>query len=127
VMGKMSDVEEMLKKEDYSKYFRHSEYPFRDSWYNSLVKMHEKRGKPWTTEGWFSDRVFWSSFLDQAWPWIPMLVFLYVFYWMTGWIYDHYGTARTVIFVAVMMLFRVNALIRQVTFTNKILKKNFGE
>ena len=108
--------------EEYEAELRRSEFPMRDAFYNWIVTAYAKRGKKWTTKGIFSDRVFFSALFDQAWPWVPMLLFIYVFYWVTGWVYDRYGLARAVMFMAVMMLFRLNVLIRQVTFTNKLLK-----
>jgi len=107
------------KKQDYSQYLRESEYPARDKFYNWLVRTHEKRGKPWTTAGWFSDEFFWSFFLDYVWAWVPSLLFLYVTYYLATFMYDKYGLFRGVAVLVVMALLRVNTLIRKVDYIRR--------
>lgn len=114
--------EKFVLPKEYEVEMRRSEYSFRDSVYNAMLTAHAKRGKPWTTSGFFNDRLFWNFLLDEVWAWVPSLLFIYVMYFVASWTYDHYGVYRAVILIAVMMAFRLNVLIRQVTFTNKLLK-----
>lgn len=112
--------------DEYKVHLRHSEYPFRDAIYNWLVTKHAQKGKSWSTEGFFSDRVFWNATLDQVWPWVPVLLFIYLVYFLASWTFDNYGMFKAILVVAVMVIIRVNALVRQVTYTNKILKEKLG-
>ena len=112
--------------EEYKKELRLSPFPFRDAVYNAILTLHAKRGKPWTTQGFFSDRMFWTALLDQLWPWIPSIVFIYLMYLVAGYTYDHYGLFRGVTVVAVMCIIRLNSLVRQVTYSNKLLEQQVG-
>jgi len=109
--------------QEYEKELRSSEFPFRDAIYNWFVTTYAKRGKPWTTKGFFSDKVFFNALLDQVWPWVPTLLFIYLVYFLATWTYDHYGIFRAICVLTVMCIIRVNALVRQVTYTNKLLKE----
>lgn len=118
----MSDKEFILP-EEYRKELRHSPFPFRDAIYNALVKQHAKRGKSWTTSGFFSDKVFWSATLDQCWPWVPTLAFLYLMYFLANFTYVHYGIFKAATVLVVMATIRLNALVRQQAYTNRLLKE----
>jgi hypothetical protein len=109
--------------EEYVKHLRVSAYPFRDAIYNALVKLHARKGKPWTTEGFFSDKLFWNTFLDQVWSWIPSLAFIYLMYIVATYTFDKYGLFRAVTVIAVLVLVRVNSVIRQISLTNRLLAK----
>lgn len=118
----MSDKEFILP-EEYRKELRNSPFPFRDAIYNAMVKAHAKRGKPWTTEGLFSDKVFWNFGLDQIWSWVPSLIFIYLMYWISAYTYDHFGLFKAATVLVVMMTLRLNALVRQQSYTNRLLKE----
>jgi len=109
--------------EEYQKEIRHSEFPMRDVVYNWLVAKYAKKGKVWTTKGIFSDRVFFNALLDQAWPWVPTLLFIYVVYFLASWAFSRYGIFKAILVVAVMVIIRINALVRQVSYTNRLLKE----
>jgi len=108
---------------EYEKELRSTPFPFRDAVYNAILTQHAKRGKSWTTRGFFSDKLFWTALLDQVWPWVPSLLFIYAMYIIAAYTYDHYGLFKAVTVIAVMGLIRLNALVRQVSYTNRILKE----
>jgi len=114
---------EFVLPQEYEKELRSSEFPFRDAIYNWLVTAHAKKKKPWTTKGFFSDKVFWNVALDQVWSWVPSLAFLYLMYFLASYTYSHYGLFKAATVLVVMATIRLNALVRQVTYTNRLLKE----
>jgi len=125
ILGNSSEKkkEEFILPEEYRKELRSSPYPFRDAIYNWLVTQHAKRGKSWTTTGFFSDKVWWSFGLDQIWSWVPSLAFLYLMYYLANYTYVNYGLFKAATVLVVMATIRVNALVRQVAYTNRLLKE----
>jgi hypothetical protein len=103
---------------DNSAFLRTTEYPRRDAIYNWLVRRYGKLGHPWQK----SDKIVFGGFLDYVWPWIPDLFFVYVMYFILKWTYTLYGTERLFMLAVVMVLFRLNALIRAQKHTNALLK-----
>jgi hypothetical protein len=102
---------------DNSVHYRRTAYPRRDAVFNYVVKMYEKKGKVWQT----SDDLVFGGFLYFWWDWFTVVMFLWFVYFVATWTYDRHGLFRGVAVIAVMALLRINALIREVRRTNKIL------
>ena len=116
-------MSEFALSDEYKQHLRNTEFPIRDAIYNWLIVKHAKKNKPWTTTGFFSDKIFWSAALDQAWPWVPTLLFIYFVYFIATFFYDHYGIFRAICVLTVMCIIRINALVRQTSYTNRLLKE----
>jgi hypothetical protein len=107
--------------------FRQTEYPFRDKIFNNIVRRHlsdgkKKKGLPWTK----SDDFVWGGSIYVVWDFIPQLLFLFFVYYIVNMTYDHYGWFKAITVLGVMVLIRVNSLIRQQQTTNRFLKKMQG-
>jgi hypothetical protein len=103
---------------DNSEHFRNTEYHLRDKVYNWLVRRYGQKGNVWQT----SDTVVWQGAIYHVWPWIPALLFIYVTYFIANWTYEHYGMFRALTVLAVMMLIRVNTLVRKLDQLIRVMK-----
>jgi hypothetical protein len=90
----------------------------RDKVFNFLVKRYEKKNHVWK---WHDDFIF-GGFIYYIWDWIPMLLYIYVTYLVVNYTYGRYGWFRGILVLGVMVLIRINALIRKVDLTNRLLK-----
>lgn len=103
---------------DNSHFLKKTEYPGRDAIYNWLVKKYERKGKHWKK----SDSAVFGGFLYYVWDFVPSLLFIWFTWWLVMLSYDHYGEFHAFVTLGIMLLFRLNALLRQVTMTNRLLK-----
>ena len=102
---------------DNREFFKDTAYPGRDWVYNKIVKRYGDKGNAWTT----SDTVIWSGFLYYVVDYLFAIAFIALIYYVVNWTYGKYGIARAGMVFGVMLLWRINVLIRQATHTNRLL------
>jgi hypothetical protein len=93
---------------DNAEFYEHSEFPRRDKIYNAIVARYGKKGNRWSK----SDTFVWKGFIYHIWDYFWMVVFIYIIYWAANALYDHYGMWRAISFIFVVILIRINMLIR---------------
>jgi hypothetical protein len=103
---------------DNSAHFKHTEYKFRDSLYNAIVRRYGAKGNAWQK----SDTFVWSGAIYTVGDWIPALAFLYFVYFITNFTYAHYGWFKAITVLAVMALIRVNAMVRKLDQMIRLMK-----
>ena len=103
---------------DNSAHYMRSEHPKRDAVYNWIVRRYGEKGNGWG----LSDTLVFKGAIFYVWPWIPDLAFVYLMYFILNWTYARYGFERLFVLAIVMLLFRLNALIRAQKHTNALLK-----
>lgn len=111
-------VKRIKEPVDNSAFLEHTEYPARDKVYNWIVMRYGEKGNPWKK----SDTLVFYGFIYHLWDFIPSLLFIYFTYWIVNYSYVHYGWFKAITVLAVMFLFRVNALLRVQRQTNRLLK-----
>jgi hypothetical protein len=109
----------MKEPVDNSEYFKHSEYPVRDSIFNAVVKRYGVKGNHWKR----SDEFVWNGAIYYVWDYFLMVLFIWFTYWLATAMYDHYGLFKAMMVVVVMFLVRLNSLVRKVDLTNRLLRK----
>jgi hypothetical protein len=104
---------------DNSNYLRNTEYPMRDSIFNAVVKRYGVKGNHWKR----SDDMVWGGALYHVLDYFFMILFVYFVYIVANFTYNRYGVFKAAMVIVVMALIRLNALIRKVDLTNRLLKK----
>jgi hypothetical protein len=93
---------------DNSIHFKHTEYHLRDKLYNKIVARYGAKGNLWTS----SDTFVFGGFLYFIWDYFIMVLFLWLIYFAANFFYEKYGLWRAISFLFVVILIRINMLIR---------------
>lgn len=101
---------EAWKKVDNSSFYRHTDFKSRDRVFNWIVRRYERNGHPWKK----SDEVVWGGSIYVIWDWAMILVFIYFLWFMFNFFQKRYGDVQAIAFLLIMVLFRLNILIRKV-------------
>lgn len=96
-----------------------TEFPARDAIYNWIVRKYESKGKAWHR----SDSIVFGGFLYHIWDWVPTLLFVYFTWLIVNYTYNTYGEFKAFVALGVMLIIRLNSIQRQVSLTNRLLKK----
>jgi hypothetical protein len=108
-----------VKKEpvDNSEFHKSTPYPARDLVYNKIVDRYGVKGNAWKT----SDSIIFQGFIYYVWDYVMAIVVIGVLTWILVLTYDRFGLAKTGIVAFVMLLWRVNILIRQGAQANRLM------
>jgi hypothetical protein len=87
--------------------------------FNWIVSRYGEKGNKWNA----SDDFVWGGFLYHILDFVFLIVFVTFVYWMAGIIYERYGVFRGAAFLVVMVLIRLNSLIRKTDMNNRLLKQ----
>jgi hypothetical protein len=93
---------------DNSEFYEHTAYPKRDKIYNAVVARYGKKGNLWTK----SDTFIFYGFIYTIWDYFIMVLFLWLIYFAANFFYEKYGLWRAISFLFVVILIRINMLIR---------------
>jgi hypothetical protein len=102
---------------DNTMHYRETEYPARDKVFNWVVRRYGLKGNKWKT----SDDVIFGGVVYHVWDWIPILLFIYFVYFITTWVHDKYGLFRALVVLAIMVIMRLNAVVRKLDQINRRL------
>ena len=98
------------EKVDNSSSYRRTDFPMRDKVFNWLVRKYEAKGRKWGK----SDDVIFGGAIYVIWDWCGILLFLYVMWLLFNFSRKHYDDVHAIAFLMVMILWRLNILIRKV-------------
>jgi len=108
---------------DNSKFYRMTEHKLKDKVFNLVVLRYGYKGNKWQK----SDDFVWGGFIYYIVDYFWLLIFIYFIYAMGNLLYNKYGLWKAVMFVVVMVLIRLNSLIKKVDQTNRLLKERLGK
>jgi hypothetical protein len=102
---------------DNSAFCKSTDRPGRDWVYNKILKRYGDKGNAWTA----SDSFLWQGFLYYVVDYIFAVGFIGLITWLLVLTYDHFGPVKACIVAFVMLLWRVNIIVRQGNQTNRLL------
>jgi hypothetical protein len=88
---------------------------WRDATYNWVVSRYKKNGHAWRK----SDTTVWKGFVYGVTAYIGYIIFFSLMMWLLMWIHDKYGAAKAIITALVILLARLNIMIKQLSSLNK--------
>lgn len=89
--------------------------PFKDRFYNWVVLRYRKHNHPWMK----SDERVWGGFIYGVLDYVWLVVWVWLFWWLLNSIMKHQGFQQAVLAALLMLLIRLNLLIRKITELNK--------
>jgi hypothetical protein len=92
-----------------------SGYPWKDKLFDFVVKRYQKNNHPWKK----SDQDIWSGAIFAVTQYIGTIVFLGFIGWLLYQTNKLYGFEKAILLALLMILFRVNIVIKQLVMLNK--------
>lgn len=87
----------------------------KDGIYNWVVKRYKKNNHPWKK----SDEVVWGGFVYGVLDIGGVFLFVGIMYWLLDWTLSNHGFEKMIMVLGVILLVRVNILVRQIAALNK--------
>jgi hypothetical protein len=89
--------------------------PIRDKLFNWILGRYEKFHHPWTK----SDDLIWRAVINVMGELIGILFFFWIMWLLINFSLKKYGEVRTIIYVILLLIFRINIMIQQINKLNK--------
>jgi len=90
---------------------------WKESLYNKIVDRYTTKGREFS----FSDQFVWKGSVYQIPEFVGYILFFMFFLWLAMISFKYYGAPRTYIFMALLILWRVNMMLKQLYQLNKKL------
>lgn len=85
--------------------------------YQWVKNRYHKNRRPWKK----SDVIVWKGTFTVVTVWIGYLIFAAIFGWFFIKLYDTYGISRMLSFMAVLVLWRINMMVKLLNALNRKL------
>lgn len=90
---------------------------FKESMYNKIVDRYTRNGREFS----FSDQFVWKGSIYQIPEIFGYIMFFAIFLTLALLSFKRYGEARTIVFVMLLMTWRLNMMLKQLSQLNKKL------
>lgn len=89
--------------------------PIRDKLFNFVLRRYRKFNHPWKK----SDQAIWYNVIYHIGDFIGILFFFWIMWLLTNYSLKKYGEWRTLFYLIIIFMFRINILIQQISALNK--------
>jgi len=87
----------------------------KDATFNWILKRYKKFNHPWKK----SDQMVWNSTIYHLGDLIGILLFFWIMWLLINFSLKKYGEWRTLFYILIIFIFRVNMLVQQIAALNK--------
>lgn len=87
----------------------------RDKLFNGVLSRYKKFNHPWMR----SDQMIWNNVIYHIGDLIGIVLFFWIMWLLINFSLKKYGEMKTLFYIAIIIIFRINVLIQQISALNK--------